>query len=89
MTPSVDVLEDIIGSLDPEDIPFEFILMAKVTDLNGRERVLRGPELAEFLSNPFSVSEVRVLLDVKAIRAYIIEFVRAVYVEVEIKLGKS
>lgn len=82
MTPRTEVLDDIIGTLDPEDIPVEFILMAKVTDLDGRERVLRGSELAQFLNHPFNVAEVRVLLDVKAIRAAIIDYVREVYEEV-------
>lgn len=87
MTPSVDVLDDIIGTLDPEDLPVEFILMAKVTDFDGNERILRGDELREFLLNPFSVAEVRVLLDVKNIRATIIATVADIFEQVKEKLA--
>jgi hypothetical protein len=82
MSPSVDVIDDIIGNLDPEDIPVEFILMAKVTDFKGNERILRGDELADFLNNPFSVAEVRVLLDIKNIRATILDMVSSVFADV-------
>jgi hypothetical protein len=87
MVPSVDIVDDIIGSLDPEDIPVEFILMAKITDFDGNERVLRGADLRDFLQNPFSVAEVRVLLDVKNIRANILDTVSAIFTEVKRKLA--
>jgi hypothetical protein len=83
MIPSVDILDDIIGTLDPEDMPPEYILMAKVTDFEGNEKILRGADLHEFLNNPFSVAEVRVLLDVRSIRATIIDIVGFVYEEVK------
>lgn len=83
MTSAKDILDDIIGQLDPEEIPVEYIVMAKVTDFDGNERLIRGEELAEFMRNPFEVaSEARIILDVRKIRKAIVEEVNAVYDEV-------
>lgn len=89
MTPSVDVLDDIIGSLDPEDIPSEFILMAKIVDLNGKEMILRGIDLDNFMKNPFSVAEIRVILDIRGIRQAMMEIVDSLFSEVERIVNKT
>lgn len=86
MTSAKDILDDIIGQLDPEEIPVEYIVMAKVTDFDGNERLIRGEELADFMRNPFEVaSEARIILDVRKIRKTIVEEVNAVYDEVNRK----
>ena len=82
MTPQ-DILDDIISRLDPEEIPAEYIVMAKVTDYEGNEKIIKGAELEEFMKQPYQdAQEVRVVLDVRKIRKAIIAEVNAVYDEV-------
>ena len=83
MTPQ-DILDDIISRLDPEEIPAEYIVMAKITDLDGNEKIIKGEELKEFMTKPFEfASEARIILDIRKIRKAIIEEVNRVYDEVE------
>lgn len=73
-----DILDEIVAQLDPEDIPTCFILKAFVTDFDGKQFELRGSELEKFLQSPYHAAEVRVVLDIRAIRAHMnasIEFV--------------
>lgn len=65
-----DILDEVIGKLQPEYVPVEYIIMAKLIDQNGVEKVLKGLELAEFMDNPerANVREARVILDVAKIR---------------------
>lgn len=83
MTPT-DVLDDIISQLEPENVPSEYIIMAKVTDYAGAERIIRGPELDRIMQNPDShqIVEVRVILNVKKLRRAIIDEVNDIYEEV-------
>jgi hypothetical protein len=69
-----DILDEIISGLQPEDVPAEFIIMAKVTDYNGIEKIIRGKDLADFLANPDrpDMAEARVILDVRKIKMAIL-----------------
>jgi hypothetical protein len=84
MLPRADVLDDLIRTLDPEDVPLEFIVMAKVTDFQGNERIVKGEELERVIRSPElqQVAEVRVIYNVKKMRKAILEEVDAVYDEV-------
>lgn len=79
-----DILDEIISGLQPEDVPVEFIIMAKIVDFNGIERIIRGKELAEFMANPDrpDMAEARVILDVKKIKMAVLvevaEFFRVI-----------
>jgi hypothetical protein len=83
MTPT-DVLDDLISRLEPEDVPVEYIVMARITDFQGRERVVRGAELEDFIQNPelHQIAEARVILNVKKMRKAILGEVNYVYDEV-------
>jgi hypothetical protein len=65
-----DTLDEIISQLDPEEVPTEFIVMAKVVTLDGEERFITGPELEVIMENPekYNIAEARVVLDVNKIR---------------------
>lgn len=82
MTP-IDILDDIISRLDPEDVPIEFIVMAQITDFQGVEKIIKGDELEQVLMNPelYQIAELRVILNVRKIRKAIMEEVNAVYDE--------
>jgi hypothetical protein len=84
----VDVLDDLIRNLDPEDVPLEFIVMAKVTDFDNRERIVKGEELEEIIRAPElqHVKEVRVIYNVKKMRKAITDEINAVYDEVSRRL---
>lgn len=83
MTP-VDILDDIISHLEPEDVPVEYIVMAKVTDFDGTERIIRGNELEAMIKSPhlYKIAEARVVLNVRKIRKAIMAEVNGVYDEV-------
>ncbi len=79
MIPNTELLDDVIAQLDPEDIPVEFIIKAVVTDFDGNEHILRGDSLADFLDAPFNCTEVRMVLDVRKIRAHMLSVIEDVY----------
>jgi hypothetical protein len=64
------ILNDLIGELNPEFVPFDFIIAAKYMDRHGFEHIMRGQELRLFLLHPdhFGMHEVQVVLDVSRIR---------------------
>jgi hypothetical protein len=80
MSPS-ELFDDIIQSIDPDEVPLEFIILAKVTDFSGNDRVLKGPELAKVMRGPERrlVAEARVILDVRKIRAVVAAGVNEIY----------
>lgn len=79
-----DIVDDIINRLEPEQIPIEFILEAKITDFNGNEVSITGDDLIEFMKAPFEVaSEARIVLDITALRESIVNEVNSVYDEVD------
>lgn len=79
-----DVLDDIIAKLDVKDVPVEYIVMAKVTDQHGRERILKGEELESLLdeTDDFDIVEARIILNVRKIRSAIVDAVNELYDEV-------
>ena len=76
-----DILDEIVAQLDPEDIPVSFIIKAFVTDFEGNQFELRGPELEKFLQTAYQAAEVRVVLDVRAIRAHMAAVIEFVYTD--------
>jgi len=76
-----DILDEVIERLQPEHVPIEYIIMAKLTDHDGIERVIRGEELAEFMANPekANIREARVVLDVRKIRKTMLSEVTAFF----------
>lgn len=83
MSSQQDILDDIISRLDPEDIPAEYIIMARITDMNGNEHVLKGSELKSFMENPNQYAmSAQIILDVRKIRKAIVDYVNEIYDEV-------
>jgi hypothetical protein len=70
MTTKPDVLDEIISQIDPEEVPLEFIVMAKITTFDGEEKIITGSELEVMMENPdqHNVLEARVILDIRKIR---------------------
>lgn len=83
-----DVLEDIINKLDPENVPVEFMVMAKITDFQGVERIVKGEELEKMIRNPemYQIAEARVILNVNKLKKAIIDEVNFIYDEVNRRL---
>jgi len=81
MAAKVDLLDDIINHIDPEEVPVEFIVMAKVTTVDGEERIVTGEELEAIMENPerHNIAEARVILDVRKIRASILREVKTIF----------
>ena len=83
MTPS-DLFQDIIQSVDPDEVPLEFVVLAKITDLNGNERIIRGAELERVMKGPErrKLTEARIILNVRKIRESISFGVNEIYDEI-------
>jgi hypothetical protein len=83
-----EILDEIISMLDPEYVPVEYIIMARVVDSFGTEQIIRDPEeLSRMLSDPEARrGEVRIILDAKKIKRDILERLTAVYTEVNRRL---
>lgn len=81
---TTDVIEELISRLDPEDVPLEYIVMAKIVDFKGEEKILRGDELENMMKNPelYSIAEARVILNIKKMRRTLITEIDHIYDEV-------
>lgn len=86
-----DVLDDIIAKLDLEYVPVEYIVMAKVTDQNGDERIVKGSELEALLDDTedFDIVEARIILNVRKLRSAIVDAVNSLYDEVNDAIRKT
>lgn len=58
--------------------------MAKITDFQGEEKILRGEELESMMRNPelYSIAEARVILNVKKMRRSLVAELDYIYDEV-------
>lgn len=74
-----DIIDDVISNMTPEEIPNEYIVMARVTLMDGSERILYGNDLYQFLDAPYRANEVRIILNVNKIRMRIINEVNSIY----------
>lgn len=65
-----DILDELITTLQPEQVPIDYVVMAKLIKHDGTERILRGEELISFMAFPEKVvvKEARVILDIRKIR---------------------
>lgn len=81
----INILDEVISGLLAEEVPAEFIVMAKVVGLDGIERTLRGDEMVAFLSNQErqDVASARVILDVRAIRMAMLQDVNAFFADLD------
>jgi hypothetical protein len=68
-------------------LPVEFIIMAKVIDSRGFEKIYRGEELERFLGDPNrtqGIAEARVILDVRRIRTTLIEVITVFFHDLKV-----
>lgn len=80
----IDIIDEIIRDVDPEQVPPEYIIMAKIKNFSGEETFLRGAELEAFLKDPQAsyIAEARVVFNVKAMRRAVVDEVEAVFEDV-------
>ncbi|RYD63178.1 MAG: hypothetical protein EOP83_12815 [Verrucomicrobiaceae bacterium] len=80
-----------IRQIDPEHVPVQYIIMAKIKDFSGEERIVRGEELVAFMKDPQAshIAEARVIFNVKKMRKDIIAEVEGVFGEVNRLLLQS
>ena len=83
-----NVIDDIMSQIQTEDVPFEYILMAKITDIHGMETIINGQEMADFIAstNRSGILDARVVLDLRRIRMAIISKITEFVNEVEYRL---
>lgn len=78
-----DILDEIIDQIEPEVVPPEFIIMAKIRTEDGKEFVITGEELQDALvSQKSDIVDIRVILNVKRIREMVIETTNNIFREV-------
>lgn len=80
----IDIVDEIIREVEPEQVPSQYIIMAKIKSFSGEETIVRGPELEAFLKDPQAsyIAEARVIFNVKAMRRAVIAEVESVFEEV-------
>jgi hypothetical protein len=84
MSPS-HILNEIINAIEPEEVPVEYIIMARVTDFDGNERIIRGAEIETLLSaraDDPRIADARIILNVRKIKKAILDEVNRIYDEV-------
>lgn len=72
----IHILDDIINEISPDHLSPEYITYAKVVDLEGVERELRGDDLVAFMRDPrraHMVMQARVMLNVSKLRRDMLE----------------
>ena len=64
------ILDEIISGIDADEIKLEFVVMAKVTNLHGVERLLQGDELETVFRGPErrNMREAKLILDVPSLK---------------------
>lgn len=82
--PDMSVLDEIVNEIEPEGIPPEYIILARIIDFDGRERVVRGKDIETLMNAEHSgrIAEARIVLDVPKIKQAIINEVNAIYNEI-------
>lgn len=81
MSPS-ELFANILQNINPDEIPLEYIIMAKVTDFNGEEFFVEGQEdLARVMRGPNrkNISNASLVLNVRRIRDRIAVGVNEIY----------
>lgn len=80
-----DVFDEIISSIQPENVPLEFIMLAQYTDHEGKQKVVRGPALEDFMKNPhsYNVLEARVVLNIRKLQQKMTLVVAALFSDFE------
>lgn len=84
MTPTT-VLDEIINAIEPEEVPVEYIIMARVTDFDGNERIIRGAEIEALMSDQsrdHRIADARIILNVRKIKRALMDEVNRIYDEV-------
>jgi hypothetical protein len=72
---AMDFLDDFIENIEPENIPTEYITMAKIIDIDGNEVIIRGgKELDDYLNDPDNkIIEFSFILNRKKLKQAIIK----------------
>jgi hypothetical protein len=83
------MFDSIVSSMDPREIDLEFILMAKVRDMDGVDHVLVGDDLAHMMKFPelYEIAEARVVLDIRRMKIALRDELEAIYAEISRRLG--
>lgn len=80
MNQKPDILDEIINHLDPELIPTEYIILAKVRTYDGMETIVKREEYDQYMEdNSDLVANVQVILDVRLIRQQILEITTDIF----------
>lgn len=80
MNQKPDILDEIINHLEPEQIPTEYIIMAKVRTADGAEHIVTRDDYDDFMTvHSENVYNVQVILDVRLIRQQINEITDAIF----------
>ena len=88
---SSSLFDEIISSIDPDDVPLEYVIMAKVVDYYGNERILQGEELHSTMRGPdrAKLREAKVILNVRAIREAVVAAVTAAFEELNAMIAEE
>ena len=86
----VDVIDEIISGLQPENVPIDYIKVAKFTDRHGVEFVIYGDALVNFMKNPheYNVSEARIVFNVKKIRLLLWSHITNFFMQLDTKVDE-
>lgn len=78
-----NLFDDIMQNIDIDDVPLEFIVVAKVTSKDGTERLIRGSELEKVIRGPERKRLVgfNAVLDTRKIRNVVVAGVNEIYDE--------
>jgi hypothetical protein len=80
MNQKPDILDEIINHLDPELIPTEYIILAKVRTYDGMETIVKREEYDQYMEDHSElVANVQVILDVRLIRQQILEITTDIF----------
>jgi len=78
------LIDEIINSIDPDQVPLEFISMAKVTTTDGIEKIMTKVDLDQFaimMSDPrrYNIAEARVIIDIEKVKEKIFAETEIIY----------
>lgn len=78
-----NILDEIIRDIDPDEVPVDYIILARATDMHGNERIIRGSsEIQDFLTTRYDdehIMDARIVLNVKKMKQVVLDEINRIY----------
>lgn len=79
-----DVINVVIKNVEPSNLKPKFVLLAKIVNNDGDEKIVDGNELSNFFDGSFSFAEMKIVFDIKKIKSYLLLDIKEFFENIKI-----